>query len=693
VVALAFNYYRRNPAAAAKLLRDPVGAWWRIYDRAGMYLDRRRPRHPYQPKQDWEARLQAWLGMDPDIDIAPDFRALWPEIVGLLEAGGFRTGPESFFSGNDGDPEFVRAIWHVTRTLRPKKIVETGVAHGVSTRFILEALKRNDSGQLWSIDLAPTDPAIAAEIGVAARGCCPDRWTLIEGSSRRRLPRLLTEIGPIDLFIHDSLHTTPNLRFELETVWPALRRGGYIVVDDIDTNSAFHDFLAAHRDAAAIICQSEPIRPDRRRPDQRGLFGIIRKRDPHARLIYPTAVQRDTSTANLPPFFNRAGGLSRPRPELKSSPMSTIDPSPEPQAEPSPEPQPEFAADETPRRHKVGGLLRRTREGQGLELAAVAKALKLRAPYLEAIERGDYDVLPGPVYAIGFVRAYAEYLGLDGAEAVRRFKREEQVPDTPSDLNFPVPITERSIPGGRILVTALVLAVCGYGLWYYVTQSSHSRPELVTQVPASLAQPTDDTPPPAAPEKLSAVGSSLAATPTQPPAPPAAATPATVAVTAAPNSGSPPAGAASATPASPAPPPPAALAVAAPVAPTMSVVAPPAPGASNTYGVIDGPSRIIIRVTKVSWVEIRDARHGVIFQKLLHPGDVYRAPNTAGLTLHTGYSDGLAITVDSTPVAIPHNSSEVRSLDLDPERLKVWASQAGPVAAAPAPKTGGPAPQ
>ncbi|HEX4112951.1 MAG TPA: class I SAM-dependent methyltransferase [Stellaceae bacterium] len=277
MVALALNYYRRNPAAAITLLRDPIGAWWRIYDRAGMYLDGLRPRFAYRPDDDWEARLLALLGAAPEASGLDDFWALWPEIVALLEAKGFRTGPQSFFAGNDGDPEFVRALWHVARHLRPEKIVETGVAHGVTTRFILEALRHNGSGNLWSIDLAPTDPAMAAQVGAAVQGRAAERWTMIEGSSRRRLPALLKAIAPIDIFIHDSLHTTPHLRFELEAAWPALRAGGYIVVDDIDTNRAFRDFLASHPEATALVCQSQPIRPDLRRPDQRGIFGIVRK--------------------------------------------------------------------------------------------------------------------------------------------------------------------------------------------------------------------------------------------------------------------------------------------------------------------------------------------------------------------------------------------------------------------------------
>ncbi len=276
MVALALNYYRRNPKAAAAMLGDPVGTWWRLYDRAGMYLDGLRTRHAYRP-EDWEPRLLALLGTAAGAGDVDAFWTMWPKIVGLLEAKGLRTGPQSFFSGNDGDPEFVRAIWHLVRGLGPAKIVETGVAHGVTTRFVLEALERNRAGHLWSIDLAPTDPGMAAQVGAAVEGPVAARWSLIEGSSRRRLPPLLRAIAPIDMFIHDSLHTTPHLRFELEAAWEALRPGGYIVADDIDTNSAFRDFAARHPGAAGLVCQSEPIRPDLRRPDRRGIFGVVRK--------------------------------------------------------------------------------------------------------------------------------------------------------------------------------------------------------------------------------------------------------------------------------------------------------------------------------------------------------------------------------------------------------------------------------
>ncbi len=72
----------------------------------------------------------------------------------------------------------------------------------------------------------------------------------------------------------------------------------------------------------------------------------------------------------------------------------------------------------------VGGLLRQAREQRGQDLESVARALRIRHPYLVAIEEGRYRDLPGAPYASGFVRSYSEYLGLDATEMLRRFREE-----------------------------------------------------------------------------------------------------------------------------------------------------------------------------------------------------------------------------------------------------------------------------
>jgi hypothetical protein len=195
-----------------------------------------------------------------------------------MEAKGIRVGPESFKNWNDGDAGLVRAIWCLTRHLQPRKVVETGVAHGMTTRFILEALERNGVGHLWSIDYPPLDDVWHDQIGVAVGGRYPARWTYVRGSSKRRLPGILSRLGQIDLFIHDSLHSEHNVRFEVDRAWAALRPGGAIVVDDIDANWGFQTFTQAKSDHPSMICEAEPLRPDHRRFNEKGLFGIVLKK-------------------------------------------------------------------------------------------------------------------------------------------------------------------------------------------------------------------------------------------------------------------------------------------------------------------------------------------------------------------------------------------------------------------------------
>jgi hypothetical protein len=114
------------------------------------------------------------------------------------------------------------------------------------------------------------------EIGAAVGDHSLEQWLLIVGSSRRRLPALLSRIAPIDLFIHDSHHSRYNMLFEMNRAWTALRPGGAMVVDDIDLNPAFAEFSRSVS-GECLICEAEPIRPDERRFNDKGLFGILLK--------------------------------------------------------------------------------------------------------------------------------------------------------------------------------------------------------------------------------------------------------------------------------------------------------------------------------------------------------------------------------------------------------------------------------
>jgi predicted O-methyltransferase YrrM len=271
-------YFRRPISTLKAVVSDPLESWIRFQEQYAAHREGHTPPDLYNVDDAWESKLHRLLDLSSPAAVTSEFDALWPKVMSELEEKGVRAGPASFKGWNDGDAAFVRAIWCLVRHLKPRNVVETGVAHGVTSRFILEALERNGSGHLWSIDRPPMEPEWKKEIGIAVDGRFPQRWSYILGSSRRRLPGLLSRLGEIDLFVHDSLHSKRNVRFEMDRAWAILRPGGAIVVDDIDVNRGFHSFAQSFSGLHSIVCEAEPLRPDLRRFNKKGMFGIILKK-------------------------------------------------------------------------------------------------------------------------------------------------------------------------------------------------------------------------------------------------------------------------------------------------------------------------------------------------------------------------------------------------------------------------------
>jgi cytoskeleton protein RodZ len=315
----------------------------------------------------------------------------------------------------------------------------------------------------------------------------------------------------------------------------------------------------------------------------------------------------------------------------------------------------------------AGDVLWQQREALGLDLDDVAAALRIKADYLAALEAGRPDLLPGTTYAIGFVRAYSDHLGLDGSEILRRFKAESAGLKAKTDLAFPMPLGERSIPGKGMLLVALILVLCGYGTWYYLSTSERSRPERVAEVPIALLAPS----PAQRASEAASPPSGETASETQPAAPAGAdlrapapsgseARPiaeAAVAPPPRPPAQLPPLSAAiSATPLAPPP-------VLVGLAPTLQNEAPLA------SGTVDGPARIIIRATAESWIKIRDANQTVLLEGFLKAGESYRVPDRPGVSMRTGNAGGLDITVDGKPVPPIGGMGAVRNVRLEPQAL------------------------
>jgi cytoskeleton protein RodZ len=325
----------------------------------------------------------------------------------------------------------------------------------------------------------------------------------------------------------------------------------------------------------------------------------------------------------------------------------------------------------------VGELLRERREELRLDIDGIGEVLRIKPAFLAALEQSRPQDLPGPTYVIGFVRAYAQHLGLDHNWVLDRYKAESAGIRARTDLTLPVPLGERSVPGGPILLVALILAICGYGTWYYLSTGERARPERVTAVPPALQiQPEQAA---AAPDGDAASSASkLGADPANPTnarlssglfpgsAPASASEAATV----------PPAATAAAPGAAPAGnppvPPPAAQANAS--APPQTAMAPPqtppapAPPAGDSSAPAAG--RIEIRATADCWVQVRAPDQSIVFSRVLKAGETYRVPARSGLVMRTGNAGALAIVVDGkTAPALGPLGTLRRNVVLDPAAL------------------------
>jgi cytoskeleton protein RodZ len=293
----------------------------------------------------------------------------------------------------------------------------------------------------------------------------------------------------------------------------------------------------------------------------------------------------------------------------------------------------------------VGDTLRQRRQQLCLELGDVAAALRIRPAYLEALEQDRLNKLPAPVYAIGFLRSYADYLGLDGAEVVRRFKQASTGLTAKPDLSFSIRLGEARAPRGGALLVAMILAICGYGAWFYLSGGERSRLERVAPLPAELAELLRANPEPGRMQPVLPLPAQVVAAP--PTAVPAMDEHALAGSTTRPLAGSAAASSPSFRPNSNA-------------AASLSAVSPAA----------GRPSEIIIRATAASWVQISDRKRSVLVARVLKPGESYEVPDEPGLTMRTGNAGGLDITVGGNPVPPVGPTGAVRrKVALDPRAL------------------------
>jgi cytoskeleton protein RodZ len=119
----------------------------------------------------------------------------------------------------------------------------------------------------------------------------------------------------------------------------------------------------------------------------------------------------------------------------------------------------------------IGEALKRARTRQKIDIRTAEAETKIRIKYLRALETEEWEVLPGPAYAKGFLRTYAQFLGLDGDALVDEYRRRVESTMAPSEETRPIgePLLERrrrpgEQAGRRWLPRAPVLAWLGAGV-------------------------------------------------------------------------------------------------------------------------------------------------------------------------------------------------------------------------------------
>jgi cytoskeleton protein RodZ len=261
----------------------------------------------------------------------------------------------------------------------------------------------------------------------------------------------------------------------------------------------------------------------------------------------------------------------------------------------------------------VGQDLRKARQRKGEDLAQISSVLKIRKDYLDALEESKFEAIPGRAYVIGFIRAYAQYLGLDPNECIDRVKREIAGRGDGREGNVEVssPRERKLPPGGMWLAIFLLIAVL-YGAYYLFVAVNRMASPTVAPVPARLAAQaglaSKAPPPAAAPAAPSAAGGQAAA----------------------PN-------------------------------------APPLP-AGLKYGTQNTGSRLTLVAHRPARVLIQGPNNTLLLNRLLQPGDSYLVPNMNGATLSTPDAGAVELILDGGSLGYAGKDGVVaEGLSLNPQ--------------------------
>jgi cytoskeleton protein RodZ len=267
-----------------------------------------------------------------------------------------------------------------------------------------------------------------------------------------------------------------------------------------------------------------------------------------------------------------------------------------------------------------GASLKRARESKGISLDQIAKETRISTRFLAAIENEEFHLLPGGVFNRGFVRSFAERVGLDPDQTVADYERlvspREPAETGPSAAQASK--VERPKPDRRLYPIAIGILALAIVIFYVVTRESNQKAETATSSAPVVSTPPEQTPTPApspATTETNTAPSTAQELPT--PAPPASVPP-----------------------------------------------APPAPVANTQALTLD------IAVTETTWIRVRSDGNSVIPGEILEPGMTRKFTAENSISISVGNAAGLTLKINDMPLKPLGKSGQVRSVTITPATLK-----------------------
>ncbi len=293
---------------------------------------------------------------------------------------------------------------------------------------------------------------------------------------------------------------------------------------------------------------------------------------------------------------------------------------------------------------KVGGMLHDARVKKGYKIADIAKELYIRASYLEAIENSCYEDIPEPPYGVGFIRSYAEFLGLNSARIVQLFKEETDANAKADNVYVLEPQSEATVPNKKYLLISMLAIIALYVGWLAYSESQNTVEEpvveeelVVDNAPADSFPlqvedfaTLDETAPAPEDGRMVIIDTTTAA--------PVENVPQVIV-----NEGN----FVEPSPAAPAEEVPAA---GEPVAEISEPAAAPAD--------VKADARVVLKINQETWVEVKD-KDKLWISKVLQPGDVYKIPAGEGKILSVGRVGAVEVVIDGKVVPVVTSEKKI----------------------------------